>query len=156
MMPLVNDRAALQRRLLAGIEAAKAHASVDASKVAAVGFCFGGLSVLDIARSGADVRGVVSVHGLFFPNGLEKKKIVAKVMALHGNDDPMVPLEQVTGFMKEMDQAEVDWQLHAYGGTQHAFTTPGANDAEMGTIYSERATRRALRSIDDFLEEVFA
>ena len=156
LVPLLKDRAALQRRLLAGFEAATGLSQVDKSRVAAVGFCFGGLCALDLARSGAPVRGVVSFHGLFFPSGLEKKRIASKVLALHGHDDPLAKPDQVLAFQQEMTEAGADWQVHVYGDTMHAFTNPSANDAAYGTVYKAEADRRAWASATLFLDEVLS
>ena len=156
MRPLLEDRATLQRRLLAGLEAARAHPRIDPARVAAIGFCFGGLCALDLARSGADLRGVVSFHGLFSPSGLPAREIRARVLALHGFDDPMAPPEQMLALANELTAAGADWQIHAYGGTVHAFTNPTADDAERGTVYDARADRRAWASMRAFLEEALA
>jgi len=156
MKPLVADRALLRQRLLSALTAARAVPEVDASRVAAIGFCFGGLCALDLARSGADVRGVVSFHGLLSPAGLSSQKVLAKVLVLHGYDDPSAPPEAVLAFASEMSQADADWQLHAYGGTMHAFTNPAANSPAAGKLYSESADRRSWQSMRAFLEEVFA
>jgi dienelactone hydrolase len=155
MGPLMADRALLQRRLLAAVDAVAEMAVVDRTRMAAIGFCFGGLCALDLARSGAALRGVVSFHGLFHPSPLDKKKIVAKVLALHGFDDPMAKPDAMLAFANEMTEAGVDWQLHAYGGTMHAFTNPKANDPGFGTVYNERADRRSRRAMESFLAEIF-
>jgi dienelactone hydrolase len=155
MGPFVEDRRLLQSRQLAALDAVRQQFEVDAGRVAAIGFCFGGLCVLDLARSGADVRGVVSFHGLFSPPGIvADKPIVAKVLALHGYDDPMVPPEQVLALANEMTQAGADWQIHAYGNTVHAFTNPPANDPGFGTVYKAEADRRSWQSLQNFLAEV--
>jgi dienelactone hydrolase len=156
MQPLLDDRALLQRRLLAGLEAARSHPRVDGSHVAAIGFCFGGLAVLDLARSGAELRGVVAFHGLFHPNGLRKREIKARVLALHGFDDPMAKPEQMVAFGREMTEAKVDWQIHAYGNTVHAFTNPQANDPAHGTVFDAKADRRSWAAMRAFLDEAFA
>ncbi len=156
MGPLVEDRALLRRRLLAGFEAARGHERVDGERMGAIGFCFGGLCTLDLARSGADLRGVVSFHGILLPNGLPSETIRAKMLVLHGHDDPMVPPDQVAAFMAEMDERSVDWQVHQYGNTMHAFTNPEANDVEFGTVYEPKADRRSWSSMRDFFDEVFA
>jgi dienelactone hydrolase len=152
--PFIQDRALLARRIQAGLAAVRAQPQVDKNRVAAMGFCFGGLCVLDLARSGADVRGVVSFHGLLMPTPEPPKAIKAKVLALHGHDDPMVPVEQVVAFEKEMTEAKADWQVHVYGGTMHAFTNPEANDPDFGTVYKEEADRRSWHTLMNFLEEV--
>jgi len=156
MQPFLEDRSLLQSRLAVALEAFRSQQSVDAERVAAMGFCFGGLCVLDLARSGADIRGVVSFHGLFNPPvNTAGRKIRAKVLALHGNDDPMVPPEQVLALAKELTGADADWQIHVYGNAMHAFTNPEANDPDFGTVYNEAADRRSWQALMDFLEEIF-
>jgi len=157
MKPYLDDRALLQRRMQAAVAAASADERVDGDRIAAIGYCFGGLAVLDLARTGADVRGVVSMHGLFMPPGnTEGVRIGAKVLALHGWDDPMVPPDAVVALAKELSEAGADWQLHAYGHTKHAFTHPEANDPDLGAIYSEDADRRSWIAAGNFLTEVLA
>lgn len=154
--PFLADRAMMQSRLLNIAKVAKEQPEVDSSKVAAIGFCFGGLCVLDIARTGADLKGVVSFHGLFMPPGnTGGKKIKAKVLALHGWDDPMATPDQVTALGKELTDAGADWQLHAYGGTMHAFTNPDANDPDFGTVYNAAADTRSWTAMKNFLAEIF-
>jgi dienelactone hydrolase len=155
MKPFVEDRAMLQSRLSAALETFGSQPEVDAGRIAAIGFCFGGLCVLDLARIGAPVRGVVSLHGLFVPPGnTDGNKISAKVMALHGHDDPMVPVEMVNALEKELTEGGADWQVHVYGNTMHAFTNPEANDPAHGTVYNPVAARRAWVVTKDFLAEV--
>ncbi len=156
MTPLASDRALLQRRLLAGVEAVRALPVVDAARVAAVGFCFGGMCALDLARSGADLRGVVSFHGLLHASPLPRRPIVAKVLVLHGYDDPMGKPDAMVALCNELTEARADWQLHAYGGTMHAFTNPRANDPGFGTVYNPRADARSRAALDGFLAEIFA
>lgn len=155
MQPLLSDRSLLQSRLALALEAAAHQNQVDAGNMAAIGFCFGGLSVLDMARMGAPVKGVVSFHGLFTrAENLVQTPVSAKILALHGWDDPMATPDNVLSFAKEMTEAEADWQLHAYGHTLHAFTHPEAQDKSSGTFYDASATRRAWAACDDFLKEV--
>jgi dienelactone hydrolase len=154
MTPLVTDRALLLRRVSAGLETLRSLPQVDAPRIAAMGFCFGGLCVLDLARSGADVRGVVSFHGLLKPSGLPAARVRAKVLILHGYDDPMAPPEDVLAVAKEFTSAGADWQLHAFGRTLHAFTNPEANDRAHGMLYDEAADRRSWHALMQFLEEV--
>ena len=157
MTPLVQDRPLLQARLGAALQTLAAQPEVDPQRLAAIGFCFGGLSVLDMARCGLPLRGVVSFHGLFTPPGnTAGRAISAKVLALHGWDDPMATPEAVLAFAREMTQAGADWQLHAYGGTMHAFTNPEANDPGFGTVYSARADARSWQAMRQFLAEVLA
>lgn len=154
MSPLASDRTLLRRRINAALQAVRQLPNVDASRIAAMGYCFGGMCVLELARSGADIRGVISVHGIFAPGKIANENITAKVLCLHGHNDPMVPPEQVLAFETEMTQAGVDWQVHVYGGTMHAFTNPKANNPGFGTVYNEVAADRAYRSIADFLIEI--
>jgi dienelactone hydrolase len=155
--PFMQDRALLIRRITAAFNVVKGLNRVNESQIAGIGFCFGGLCILDLARSGADVKGVVSFHGLFSPppDALKAPKITAKVLALHGNDDPMVPPPQVVAFEEEMTKAGADWQVHVYGNTQHAFTNPQANDTTLGTIYNSLAAKRAWKSMENFFQELF-
>ncbi|NWG72100.1 MAG: dienelactone hydrolase family protein [Parvularculaceae bacterium] len=157
MTPLMQDRAGLQARLANALDVAKGLPEADAGNAAAMGYCFGGLCVLDLARTGADLKGVASFHGLFTPPGNTRgNRIKAKVVAYHGFDDPMVPPEQVTALGKELTEAGADWQIHAYGGVMHAFTNKAAKDPAFGTVYDARADRRSWASFMDFLGECFA
>ncbi len=155
IQPFIQNRKMLQQRILAALHTVEKIKQVDSKRIAAMGFCFGGLCVLDLARSGADIKAVVSVHGLLNAPELPKHEIKAKVLALHGYDDPMVTPDQVMQFGNEMTEAGADWQLHMYGNTMHAFTNPQANDPGFGTVYSERADARAWVAVKDFFEEVF-
>ena len=155
MNPLAGDRAALRARMQAAVTAVRNMELVEERLIGAMGYCFGGMCVLELARSGSDVLGVISIHGIFSPGELPNETIKSKVLCLHGHDDPMVPPEQVLDFEKEMNAAGVDWQLHAYGGTMHAFTNPAADDPGVGTVYNETADARSTRSIENFFEEIF-
>jgi dienelactone hydrolase len=155
MSPLLADRDNLKERILAALEAGRKLEGVDSSKVAAIGYCFGGLVVLDLARSGANINGVVSFHGLFMPSSISSIGIQSKILVLHGERDPMVPLDMVDEFQKEMTTANADWQLHSYGGTYHAFTNPEANDPEFGTQFNKDANRRSWDSMLNFFNEIF-
>lgn len=159
MMPLFQDRASLRRRILAAFETAKGLDVVDNNRIGAMGFCFGGMTVLDLARSGADVKGVVPIHGVFAaPEGLDCQ-IQARVLALHGYRDPQVPPDQLAGFAKEMDAQGVDWQVHFFGQAKHAFTDPHAADigpVEMGREYNERDTQRTWTICTSFFQECFS
>ena len=158
MGPFLQDRGKLKARLLAAVEAAKSRPDVDPSKIAIIGYCFGGLCALDVARSGtSDVVGAVSLHGIFAPPGLgAQAKIKTKVMVLHGWDDPMAKPADVLGLAKELTEAGADWQLHAYGHAMHAFTAEGANAPERGIKYDKNADKRSALSTASFLKEVFA
>jgi dienelactone hydrolase len=157
MNALLADRARLQDRLLALIETFRAQPEVDAGRVAAIGYCFGGLCALDLARTGADVRGVASFHGLFTPPGnCEGTPIRARVLALHGWDDPMAPPQAVEALAAELTRAGADWQIHAYGKTMHGFTNPSANAPENGVLYNDTAARRSWAALENFLAELLA
>jgi dienelactone hydrolase len=156
MKPLIDDRALLRKRIQAAFNAVQRLPQVNAAYIGAIGFCFGGLCVLDLARSGVDIKGVVSFHGLLngSVNG-SNEKIKAKILALQGHDDPMVSPEQVLAFENEMTTAGADWQLHVYGNTMHAFTNPLANDPGFGTVYNQVADSRAWVAMQNFFAEVF-
>ena len=157
MTPLVENRGELRTRLLASIEAARALPEAEPGKVVVMGYCFGGLCALDIARANATgLVGAVSFHGLFMPPALgEQVPIKAKVLACHGWDDPMATPDSVLGFAKEMTDAKADWQLHAYGHAKHAFTNPQAADPERGIVHEPKADARSWEALCDFLKECF-
>lgn len=156
MQPLMENRAMLQGRLLAWADAALGADGVDKARIAAIGFCFGGLCALDLARAGADIRAVASFHGLFTPTGLPPSPIRAKVAVYHGWDDPMATPDQFVALGRELTEAGADWQAHAYGGTMHGFTSPRAAAPELGVLYNEVAAERAWASLRAFLEEALA
>ncbi|MGP1282309.1 MAG: dienelactone hydrolase family protein [Parasphingopyxis sp.] len=156
MDALNADRALLRDKLRASLAAMQALDAVDPDRIAAIGYCFGGKSVLDLARSGARVRGVVSFHGIYdappFPNADD---MTAKILVCHGWDDPLAPPDSVLALAAELTDAGVDWQLHAYGHTGHGFTDKSANMPERGVVYQSDADRRSWRAMADFLEELF-
>jgi dienelactone hydrolase len=155
MNPLVSDRARLRALLLGAVSAAAALPEVDESRLAAIGFCFGGLCVLDLARAGAPLKGVASFHGLFIPPGLPLvTPIGPKVIAFHGWADPMATPDSVVAFGEEFTAAGADWQLHGFGGAMHAFMAEGANMPEMGILYDAKVAKRAWDGLADFLDEV--
>ena len=156
MQALLDDRGMLQRRLQLGLAAAVAEPEVDAGRVAAIGFCFGGLSVLDLARCDDRVTGVASFHGLLTPpDNLEPRPIGARVLVLHGWDDPLAPPESVLQLAAELTGSGADWQLHAFGHVQHAFTNPAAASPENGLVFNAAADQRSWRLLEDFLAELF-
>lgn len=152
-----NDRALLRSRVRAGLDVLMTHELTDPKRVAAIGYCFGGTTVLELARSGADIVAVVSFHGgLSSPAPADAKNIKAKVLALHGADDPNVPPKEVAAFEDEMRQGGVDWQLIAYGGAVHSFTDWNAgSDNSKGAAYNERADRRSWEAMKQFFAEAF-
>ncbi len=156
IQPFMDDRALLRDRMLAGLTTLSNQSVVDTDNLSAIGFCFGGLCVLDLARSGANVSGVVSFHGLLQPSGLPPQPVKSKVLILHGYADPMAPPDQLADFCEEMTAAKADWQAHAYGNVMHAFTNPQANNADMGTVYDRNADQRSWQAAYNFLDEIFA
>lgn len=157
MMPLANDRGLLRARVLAAFDTVVGMDAVDNQRIAVMGFCFGGLCALDLARSGADLVGAISFHGLLNkPHDLPSSTIKAKILALHGYDDPMVTPADVNTFCQEMTESGADWQMHMYGHTQHGFTNPLAHDKKSGIIYNSLAASRSLQLMTAFLKEVFA
>jgi dienelactone hydrolase len=152
MEPLASNRTELQSRLEFALNVAKTES--DAAKAAAIGFCFGGLCVLDMARTNMDLEGVVSFHGLLGSAGNTADKVMPKVLALHGWDDPMATPEDVMIFSKEMTEAKANWQLHAYGNTLHAFSNPAAQNLDFGIQYSAEADRRSFAACAEFLNEI--
>ncbi len=155
--PFKKDRAKMWSRALAGLEVLRKQPQVDPRRLAAIGYCFGGTTVLELARAGADLAGVVSFHGdLSSPSPADAKNIKCKVLVLHGADDPFVPPEQVKAFEDEMRKAAVDWQLVKYGDAVHSFTNPGAGtDKAAGAAYNARADRRSFQAMLTFFNEIF-
>ena len=152
MQPFIEDRQFLRARLEQVFDTVADLDQVDAARITAIGYCFGGLCALDLARGGAALEGAVSFHGLLNPPGITPVPIKAEVLVLHGADDPMVPVEEVVALQAELTAAGADWQVHTYGNTMHAFTNPAANDPEFGTVYSEKADHRSWESLLEFLK----
>ena len=152
-----SNRQLMRSRANAGLMVLKQNPLTDSNRIAAIGYCFGGGTVLELARSGANIAGVVSFHGnLDTPNPSDAKAIKAKVLVLHGANDPYVPAQQVAAFESEMRQAAVDWQLVAYGGAVHSFTNPDAgNDASKGVAYNEAVEKRSWAAMKQFFAEIF-
>lgn len=151
-----DDRKLFRQRVNAALAFIRSHPRVDSTKIAAIGYCFGGTAVLELARSGADVRGVVSFHGgLDSPTPQDAKDIRTKILVLHGADDPLVPPKDVEAFHQEMRSAAVDYIFIAYGGAVHSFTQPfaGANRTS-GAAYDANADRRSWEAMKLFLKEV--
>ena len=152
------DRALMRKRVQGALNvfASEAAEQLDVSRIGAVGFCFGGTAVLELARSGAQVKGVVSFHGnLDTPEPAAQGSVNTPVLVLHGADDPHVPVEQVNAFEQEMRQAGVDdWQLISYGGAVHSFTDPTANMPGKAQ-YNEKVARRAFTQMNLFFAETF-
>lgn len=153
-----SDRKLMRDRAAAGLKVLQENQQLaDPRRIAAIGYCFGGGTVLELARSGADIAGVVSFHGnLDTPNPSDAKNIKSKVLVLHGAEDPLVPANQVTAFENEMRQARTDWQLVQYGGAVHSFTNPEAgNDPSKGVAYNQVADVRSFATMQQFFSEIF-
>lgn len=156
MRRIAADRAGLRDRLVAVLDTVRGLPEPLGGGIVAIGFCFGGLCALDLARSGADIAAVASFHGLFDPPGLPPQPIRAKVAAFHGWDDPMVPPAKVVTLASELTQAGCDWQIHAFGNTVHGFTNRNADKIGNPAVrFSEQASRRSWRSLDGLLDELF-
>ncbi len=151
-----TDRALLRLRVNVGLDELKKCDLVDPKRVAAIGYCFGGTAVIELARSGAELNGIVSFHGgLDSPAPADGKNIKCKVLACHGGDDPFVPAKDLAAFEDEMRSANVDWRLIKYGGAVHSFTQPMADGSLPGAKYNERADKRSWQDMKSFFAEIF-
>jgi dienelactone hydrolase len=152
-----TDRKLYRERMLSALEVLNKSPQTDPSKVAAIGYCFGGTGVIELARSGAVVKGVVSFHGgLDSPSPADGKNIKGRVLALHGADDPFVPAKDIAAFEKEMQDAKVDYKLVSYPGAVHAFTQKAAgNDNSKGAAYNEAADKASWEEMKAFFERIF-
>lgn len=155
MAELNADRALLRDRLTAAHALLKSRDEVDEGRTAAIGFCFGGKCVLDLARSGADIAGGVSFHGVYDAPPFPNAAISAQLLICHGWEDPIAPPPATVALAEELTQAGCDWQIHAYGHTGHAFTDHAVNMPDKGLAYSAESDRRSFRSMRDFLGDVF-
>jgi dienelactone hydrolase len=156
MTSLLQDPSRLRRRLTVAVDAALALDGVDGARVAAIGYCFGGMCSILLARLGLPLRGVVSFHGLLKVGAGLDAEPKARILVLHGQDDPMVPPADVAAFAEEMKRIDADWELHAYPRVMHAFTNPNANDPDFGTVYDAGADARSWSAMTRFLEDVLA
>ncbi len=153
-----GDSKKFRSRLSASLKSLKDIKQVDDSKLAVIGYCFGGTGALELARSGAAIKGAVSFHGGLASKAplTEKGTLKAKVLVLHGADDPYVPATEVATFQDEMRSAGADWQLHSYGNAVHAFSeVEVGNDTSKGAAYNENADKRSFQAMLDFFNEIF-
>jgi dienelactone hydrolase len=152
-----SDRDLLRRRVNAGLDVLEKSDLTDPKRVAAIGYCFGGTAVLELARSGADIAGVVSFHGgLDSPKPEDGRNIKCKVLAMQGADDPFVTPKDMAAFEDEMRKNRVDWELIKYGGAVHAFTQWDAgSDNSKGVAYNEEADKRSWEEMKQFFAEIF-
>lgn len=167
MAPLFQIRALLAERIVGAYETAKKFAAVDSSKIAAIGFCFGGLAVLELLKSQAgkeaNLKGVVSIHGVLGdtigPFKAVTKPILppisSKLLVLHGYKDPLVPIDDLLNLQKEMSAAGVNWQVNIYSNVGHAFTNPEAHDKEAGMFFDPETNARCSEALRDFFKEIF-
>lgn len=163
MLPLFENRQLLRERIIAGYEALKKQSLVDKKNIAAIGFCFGGLTVIELLRSGTKIKGAVSFHGVLgnqmgdvtaktSPNA---ENIKSSLLLLHGDQDPLVSDSDIKAITKEFTDAGVDWQMHTYGHTMHAFTNPKVKDPSTGLCFNEQANDRAWVAMKNFFTELF-
>lgn len=163
MIPLFMDRHLLQERIKAAFFAAEKLPECDKKKMGIIGFCFGGLTAIELLRSGVPLRGAVSFHGLLGDSlGGHTAKTVplapnikGSLLVLHGANDPLVSLEDITTFQKRFTEAKIDWQMYVYGDTSHAFTNPQANDPNGVLVYNPKSAKRAWQSMQNFFTEMF-
>jgi len=151
--PFVEDRSLMRRRLLKGYEAACAFSYVDCSRIVALGFGFGALCALEMAWSGVELNGVVSVYGHF--DQISVHPIKTKILILHGYKDPVTPMSELNLFQQKLDRAKVDWQAHIYGNACHAFATPNSNESKGGYVYDSIFSKRFWKAIKSFLKGIF-
>jgi dienelactone hydrolase len=156
MAALLDDRDAMRDRLFSVVDVMTKLPTVHPDAMAAIGFCFGGLCMLDLARQGTHLAAVASFHGLVTPLPAPPSfPITAKVSVYHGWDDPFATPDDVVALAAELTSRGADWQLHAYGHAMHAFMAPFANAPERGIQFSEQTSRRAWQSAVEFLAETF-
>ena len=152
-----KDRALMRARAMAGLDVLRRHPKVDADNLAAIGYCFGGTTALELARAGADLKGVVSFHGeLDTPDPADARRIRGKILVLTGADDPVVPKEQVAAFEDEMRNAKIDCKVVSYPGAVHGFTNPASgDDPKKGVAYNKEADEKSWDEMKAFFGKVF-
>lgn len=163
MYPLFEDRALLQKRIRAAFDVVRQHPLVDPLKIGAIGFCFGGLTVIELLRSGADVKGAVSFHGVLGNKmGVIQAKTVpiassikGSLLILHGHEDPLVSQQDILDIQKQLSDAKVDWQMNIYSHTSHAFTNPQVHDKKQGLFFQALSNKRAWQAMVYFFSECF-
>lgn len=159
MTPLFLDRSLLRMRILSAFHEAKKLKQ----KIAAIGFCFGGLTVIELLKSGTALSGVVSFHGTLSDTFFGKKaklapmakEIQSSLLLIHGYRDPLVPITDVLKLQQQLDEAKVEWQTIIYGSAAHSFTNPEAKDTENGMYYEPIACSRSKIALYNYLQERF-
>lgn len=157
LMDVLNsDRKLLRARMKASLECARNFLLADETKIGAIGFCFGGKCVLDLARSGEKISGIVTFHGIFdAPKFDQDKKILSPLLILHGWDDPLALPRDTISLANELTRKDADWEINAYGNTTHAFTNPNAKFPEKGLVYNQRSNDKAWSRMKIFFENNF-
>lgn len=163
MSPLFLDRKTLRQRVNAALEVLKKHPMVDPAATGAIGFCFGGMAVIELLLSGADLCGAVSFHGLLgnklgentAKKELSSTNINGSLLILHGYKDPLVSAEDIKTAQEEFSRLGIDWQFNVYGQAMHAFTNPKAQDEGSGLFFNARAAIRSWQAMTNFFEEIF-
>ncbi|CEL96223.1 unnamed protein product [Vitrella brassicaformis CCMP3155] len=158
--PLTADRTKLQRRMVAAYQAAQSLPQVQEDNIAVVGYCFGGMCALDLARAGVPMKGVVSFHGVLDRPAVDKVPggLSCPVLVHHGSDDPFISPDQFQAFQQELSDQRTDWQIHIYGGAKHSFTRPEKvtqADRDAGLQYCPKSERRSYRTTKAFLQDIF-
>lgn len=156
MTEMLENPDVLRRRLTAAFQAVRTLERVDPGRMGAMGLCFGGLCVQIMARMGLPLRGVASVHGLLKVGEKLEARPKARLLILHGQDDPLVPPEDIATWAEEMKRIDADWEMHSYPKVLHAFSDPGAAQPELGILYDAKADARSWATLLRFLGEVFA
>lgn len=163
MIPLFLDRKELRSRIVSAYQTASSFEFGDPSNMGAIGFCFGGLTVIELFRSGVPLKGVVSFHGVLGDTlGNHKANRVpsadqmqGSILILHGYKDPLVSKEDIDHIQNEFEKAKIDWQMHIYGEARHAFTNPLAKEPESGLMYHQKTEHRSILTMQNFFNEVF-
>jgi dienelactone hydrolase len=155
---ITQDVSLWQQRALAGLEAFKKEAVLDTRRIAAIGYCFGGSTVQQLAYTGADLKGIVSFHGsLLTPTDEQFKQIKAKFLICHGAADPLITQETLQNYLAVMGKSGLDWQMVIFGGAKHGFTNPDADKAGMAAVgYNKLADQRSWKYMNDFFGEILA
>jgi dienelactone hydrolase len=144
------------KRAKAGLNVLLSQPRVDTTRIAAIGYCFGGTMCLELVRARTDLAAIVGFHsGLSTSSKVAPGAITAKVLVCIGADDPMIPPDQRIAFEKEMTDAQADWRMNVYGGAQHSFTNPGADGSRPGILYDKNADERSWQAMRDIFAEVF-
>jgi dienelactone hydrolase len=156
MNKLNSDRGLLLSRMKTSLKVAKSIDIGDENKIGAIGFCFGGKCVLDLARSGEKLNGIVTFHGVYdSPKETQEFKIVTPILVLHGWDDPLAKPSDVLELTQELTNKSADWELNAYGHTGHAFTNPIANSPKKGLLYNQEADKKSWNRMKEFFSNNF-